>query len=578
MISLSMTEFEANKTTKCVVTLSNATIAEDESNVQAAAYLFSVNALIQLSLDNVNFSDEAILSANGTHDLYVRAANADGKIDCIAYEYVENENVRRGYFDTTFTNAVKHQFERISFSFVPRATTVQYEVACVNEDVQLCEVVRGSVLDHNFSFEIEHTTTQGKKVVAGGSFNAEKLLNTLFTYKVKFAFNFPALGNERPRIEDHLSQIASELGINIQFRGDSFLPRTALRFLRRAGLSFYEYFTSSFAECMSRLFGWSDSVPSMTYNSFVDGGTLYIIERGYEENTVTLQDSNFVTYPQAEKNVRRTEWSGDVFAELSNITSDDAESRSTPFSGTVAFGGASLTYEDGYLVSETRDNATTTYTYEEYDNSKYLKEKRTVNTENDTITITTCNYEHTDNNIFLAEEVYESFEGPFATQNDENSGYLTERRKTTHVPVGGGWYGVTVYDATDAAHVIELSTSLTQGAAGNKASQYMIDEQNEAIKKNSQQNSTKVRLNSVAKARQSYPVADLATLRKIANALDNLEKKTEIRLTAELVNLSHVLNFNDKIIYKNKTYYLVSNNVTQDYNSIRQNVVLTRFE
>ena len=51
--------------------------------------------------------------------------------------------------------------EQISFSFQPRATTVQYNATHVNDNISVGQTLTGSVLDHNFTYEVERVQEQG---------------------------------------------------------------------------------------------------------------------------------------------------------------------------------------------------------------------------------------------------------------------------------------------------------------------------------------------------------------------------------------------------------------------------------
>ena len=273
--------------------------------------------------------------------------------------------------------------------------------------------------------------------------------------------------------------------------------------------------------------------------------------------------------------IRHTQWADSQYQTLipKEISSSDAANSNEPYNGTITWGTTTLTYVDGYLTQETRGNLTTTYTYADATGGgKRLTQKETVDTDENTYSITTYTYQSTGVEEYLFEERTENYDGQDAT------GTLTSSMLTRHVPIGGGWYGSTTYDTSDGNEE-EISTNLSQGAPGNKASQYTIDAQNDALKPSNGQTGRQmtVPLNGVAKARQSYPVADYNTLSAIAGALDSYEGKEEIQLTGEIVGGSHIYTYDDIIVFGGNSYYLISNNVTQTYNKTRQSITAVRW-
>ena len=463
--------------------------------------------------------------------------------------------------------------ESLSFSLSPNAATVTFNENLTNETVNVGTDRTGTLLDYNYRYEAERVAEQGLKTVVNGSAYATKLLNTLITYHVTYEFKLSILGFERPKFSDHLTAISSAIGIPITRIGADFYPKTDLNIaLRKAfHLDFEEYFSGSFAECLNRLIGWSSSVPMMNYRLYITNGHIYLIQQGYEQNTYT--PTNWALRPTITHSIRHTEWANSQYQTLipKEITSSDAANSNEPFTGTLSWGSSTLTYSDGYLTQEVKGNVTTTYHYTDYDGSKYLTSKETIDTDEDTEIDYTYHYETTGVQRYLFEEVVEEYSGA-STQTP----MLDKSTLTRHVPVGGGWYGTTVYDTTGSGEE-EISSSLSQGAPGNKASQYLIDAQNDALKPSNAVRQMKIPLNGVGKARQSYPIADRPTLQAIATNLDNYEGSEEITLQGELVGGNHIFTYNDKIVYNNATYYLVSNSVSRNYNTIRQNIVAVRW-
>lgn len=557
-VTISTTEFTANTVTEAQVTFDGS----------GTCYIGTELSGLLLGTEPNRFSD-FIQIEPGTTTIYVRPNIVAGSYPAaIGWAYLAGDHYEEGSWDITVTGDPP-KYENIGFSLSPRAATVQYNANLVNSPVRVGRTLTGSILDHQYGFEVERVTEQGARAAVAGAAYATALVYKLITYKVEYEFELQYLGWRRPKLTDHLAAISSAIGIPITFIGADFYPKTDINIQLRKGLSmsFYEQLGGSFGEILNRLIGWSDTVPSMTHNVYVDNGRIYIIERGYEQNTLT--PANWILTPTLTHSIRRTEWADSAYQTVvpKQISSSDAANSNEPYSGTISWGTASLTYQDGYLVSETDGNCTTTYTYTDMDTGKRLQMKETVDTDAGTYIKTTYSYESTETDYYLSEEITETYDGQDAT------GVLEDRVKTIHVPLGGGWYGTTTYDMDGE----ETANSVSQGAPSGKVSQYTIDAQNDALKPAGSQRQMVVPLTGVARARQTYPVADLATLQKIAGILNNLEGREEITLSGEIVGGNHIYNYNDKIVYNGNTYYLVNNQVTQNYNTIRQSITAVRW-
>ena len=573
MISIGTTTFNANSTTQTTITFSG-------SGSEPEAFLWSDTSGIELSLNGSDFSDEVELFEFGTKALYVRTGDISG-VYGLGYEaFINYEVVDEGAITINVGGGRPKEFDSLSFSFSPRNTTIQYNINNLYGNIAVGNTFSGTCLDHNYSFEVERVAEQGAKSVISGAAFSTKLTQTLINYQVKYKYNWSLLGWDRPKFTDHLSAISSAIGRTIRLIGKDFYPKTDLNIMLRSGFNdWYEYFSGTFSECLSRLIGWSSEVPSLTYNLYIDNNIIYIVQQGSEQNTRT--PANWAVTPTITHTIRHTEWATDVYSTVDkNIYSSDAANSNEPYSGTITWNGTTLTYDNGLLTEESRtinNNAiTATYTYDTYDGYYYLTRKETLDENEGTFTVAEYSYQTTGTERYLFEETVSTYLGT------SSAGFLNERTLTRHVPISGGWYGTTVYDTTDGSEV-EISSSLGQGAPGNRASQYLIDTANDALKPAGSQRTVKVQLNSVAKARQTYPVANLESftngigLRTIGNALDNYENKEQITLAGEIVGENHIYNYNDIIVYNGNSYHLVSNNVTQTPNAIRQSITAVRW-
>lgn len=567
MITISTTTFTANAVTQAQITIPNDIVS---------AGIGTELSGIRFSKDGTTFSDELLYNEGGTYTIYVRCGNISGTFaGGVGWYTWDGTAMDEGSWNVSVTGATARHFEQLSMSLSPRASTIQYSAEQVNGTLNISDTITGTILDHNYSFEVERYSRQGNRRSIAGAFSATKLVESLIVYQVCYEWHWSHLTWERPSFRDHLSAISSAINIPIVYVGSDFYPKTDMNFLLRKNsfdLDFYEKITGSFSEILSRLIGWSNDVPAMTINLYVENGTIYLIQRGNE--TATRTPDGIVMHPTLTYSKRHTEWANSATQTVvpKEIASSDTANSNTPFTGTIQFGTASLTYTDGLLTQETNGDTVTTYTYTSIDDDKYLSQKVAVTTDPDTQDITTATttytYEITQVDVYLREERL--------TVVDAN-GDTTTDRITTHSPLGNGWYGTSTKDLLDEDAIV--ADSLSQGSPGQKASQYMIDASNDAIKNATAQNPRQlvIQLQGVPKARATYPVSDGTTLSAIASCLDQYEGKTEVQIQLELVGGSHLYTYADRLSYNGYNYYIVSNNVTATGDKIRQNITGVRW-
>lgn len=565
-ITISSTEFRANGITQVQITIPN--------DIYSATISSAVTGL-KMSLTNSNFQSTLMFSDGGTYTVYIRCGNLDGYYpQGIVWQANDAVGIYEGSFNVTVVGSAPKHFDTFSMSLSPRASTIQYSGEQVNGNLSVGGNVSGHVLDHQYTLEVERYTKQGSRFAFAGAFQATKLVESLITYEVEYEWSWQYLGWVRPSFRDHLTAISNAIGLSIVYTGADFYPKTDMNIMLRNGLGNYrEKISGSFSEILNRLIGWSTDVPAMTINLFVESGTIYLVQRGYETNTLT--PDGIVMHPTLTYSRRHTEWANSTTQTVvpKEIASSDAAAANQPFTGTISFGSASLTYDEGILVSETSGNTVTTYTYTSIGDDKYLSQKVSVTTDTDTgdtsTATTTYTYNTTDVDVYLREE--------HLTVVDYN-GDTTTDRITTHSPIGNGWYGTSTRDLLDEDAVV--SDSLSMGSPGQKASQYLIDNANDSIKHEDSSNprGLVIALQGVPKARATYPISDYNTLSAIASCLDQYEGKIEVQLQCELVGGTHLFNYSDKISYDGYAYYIVSNNVRMTGDTIRQSITAVRYE
>ena len=583
MISISRNSFPRG-ITQCTVTVSG-------SNVYNPIIGTDVTG-ISLSSDGTNFATYLNLQ-NGENTVYVRIRNTVqyGVVEeGLAWQYLDDSTGTsvEGAWDITVTGGEPNHYAPMQMVLSPRASTIRYNATMIKGNASLGGSLSGSILDYNYIFEVEKIVQSGTRKQISGSAYATNLVNRLIIYQVPYRFNALVFNIERPTFRTHLSAISQAIGMNIVYYGLDFYPKTNINVALRKNpfsLDFYEVLTGDFASILQNLIGFTSNLPNLQIDLFIEKNTIYLIQRGYQANTRT--PANWLANPTITMQKRHTEWGNSSTQQVvpKEISSSDAVDQNQPYSGTITWGSGtwqnSMTYEEGYLVSQVSSSnvgtTTTTYSYTTIDNNKYLSRKEAVTVDSSTqdlisTAVNVYDYATTETELYLHTEEY--------TVTDEDN-EIIEHKMTRYTPAQAGWYGVDVYNLIEDE---QISSNLVQGAAGQKANQYLVDTFNKAIKPSGHsQRPITVELNGVAKAAQQYPIANKDSfsggfgLQQVADALDYYEGKTEEILSGTIVADTHLYNYQDKIVYNGNEYFLVSNNVTQSASGVRQDITAVRY-
>jgi hypothetical protein len=433
---------------------------------------------------------------------------------------------------------------------------------------KLDDVIAGSLNGWAYDFTISEITTRNGIAEYSGIYNNDKLQYTYYDYT--FRVNQRTLPDRvGVAVRDIISAIADQLGLTLVYNAMNWLFPLPKVLEEEAGGGYkrgYYSIRGTYTAVIGELFGWLSMLPNINFTVTIRNGTLYVTQRGHEAGTPYAVQT--VEYPPT-VNLRKvhTEWAGSGNPQEADYTPDS--NTQVPFSGTIAFGDSSVTYEDGLLISETRGTATTTFTYTTIDDNPYLSVKETV--DEDACSKTEYYYTKLGNETYLQrEEVY--------TDGDptETNPYATATKTvTTHTPLGTGWYGTTVYD--DDGEVV--STSLSQGLPGNSTTRYMVDAMQDVL--NDRRADREIvealfRFLSPPCVSTSYPVMDDSTIRTLVNATDWLNNRTEETVTLTTVD-AHIIDTTQAVSYNGNVYAVESNAITHGVNGLRQALTLKRW-
>ena len=341
----------------------------------------------------------------------------------------------------------------------------------------------------------------------------------------------------------------------------------------------------TYRDLVSALFGWTSRLPQRQINVFIRGDTLHVIQRGMESSVLDISSWPH-TRPQIDRKLLRSLWN--------NRTDDDYdpdrrahgfdEDSQVPFSGIIGVGKVYLRYAGGYLVYETNNGDETEYRYD----GEYLVSKMCRRTDGTTIK-TEYEYHRTAKDIYLMVETEvthsERKETEILDTDEEYSEQTTEEsrtstRTTCHAPIGGGWYLTSVYVDKEFQ-----GSSLSQGPPGGKASRYMVDAMNRRLSQSFGAPGEAIPLSGTSLIDTSFPVRGYMFLRKLTEAIKWLNRKTQEEVSLEIVanvrkgvpDVTHVVDFTERVKLDGNEYYLVSNNVELTPRSLRQKLRLVRW-
>lgn len=403
-------------------------------------------------------------------------------------------------------------------------------------DMDLEMVIKGKLLDWDYRFKAYESSGQGLMRTITGMYDIDQLLYTPFTYSYTGGSTAKA----------HAARVAEMMGKQLAWYADDFTPSSSFSGIDGATLQ----------NIIGGLFGWAGNVPQDWINVLLRGDSLKVIQRGHEPNTIDLTHTKH-SRPSIDRRLMRSVWSGTVggHSARKHITIEPLG-----FYGTIRYGESMVTYVDGLVTREVTKTAegTTTSTYDYSDG--YLTQKVTV-TPDETIT-TTYDYAITLNDRYLASEK------AVTKEKDSNT---TSETLTQHVYLGNGWYGTTVYVDGEFNN-----SSVSNGKPGGKASKYIVDQSNLNLGGKYPDNSGES-YQGAALFDTSFPISDTATLKKLTKDIEWLNRKTEEKVSMDIWQYPHLIDFTDKILFNGAAYFLESNQVTQTPRELKQTVTMIRW-
>lgn len=359
-----------------------------------------------------------------------------------------------------------------------------------------------------------------------------------------------------------IGKLASELGKAAHIYIDNFHI-----------VAFEESESPTYQDVVSRLFSWTESVPHMQINFFQRGKDFYIIQRGKEPATYTIDDiKDGVVYNSVSQNleiVRTIQEGADTQgnSNSSSIYGENSGGATQYYTGTDIYKDISLEYVNGFVIKEIKPTTSgeiqTTETIYDRTTPPARPTKRTITVKAGSLVTQKIEktYEYQTSRskeLVLFQEIEKTYDG-------DN---ISSTKTTTYTEQGQGRFAMTI----EVDGVI-VNDDFPVTPPSGEESPYSISR--------TSYGSSRPTANLKGKTIQgiSFPITNIATLNAIAAGLEWLDGKTKETLDLELRSntTDHILDFDEKIIYHGSTYYLDSNQITIDKKGISQSISLVRW-
>ena len=553
--------------------------------------------------------------------------------------------------DTIYSESIAYDFvERLSAT-VAKAKTIKiainestlsnsYSIDSAS-DYAINDVVAGKILDLDYSFKIAEKSENVNEVIKNyvGRYDDDKLMyrNLNFDYSTRTYTYYANDGSKHivkyAYASDIAKALAKSLHLQLDYNAIDFIPAQTVYHVDNIDENKSQKWQGTYQSILANLFGWLGSkLQNKMINVYIENNALCVEQREREKGQVVDLDS-LQKLQHINKKYRqiRTQWGG-VGSNMPQKLETDEQKE--PFSGVISFNDAKSVYKNGYLVQESHGKTTTYYQYDTIDDTddKYLVKQLTLELDSYLASkiengvseqydgrVSEVTYEYTK----TATQLYQSYEkersggeysrtittvGSFTAaeilkMNEdelrstiENTIENVERYTdwtdaeitvTRTVPVANGWFGISRYEVEDDIETLRDST-LSHGAAGQKASQYMIEKSNDALRDKQALYDdiyTLIRLlfNGYVFFDNSFPIAivnnrlGLGTAETLTKWINDLNLCIEETISLSIVNYNHIVRLNDIIKYKNKQYHLRSNTITNNEGFITQELTISRW-
>ena len=432
--------------------------------------------------------------------------------------------------------------------------TDQLKVTSVTP-LQLLQRLKGQYLDYQYDMRVERGSKQGIIYSADCFINIDEILYTPLNYdmpaaqvSVWYTENQAYQRQLYPLASQHVIAIANALGLQPVMQFDDFYSLVEVESQKENG--------GTYADLIREIFGWSSRVPTQLINAYIRDGKLYVIQRGHEAHLIDLTNAK-MTMPIVTHELMRTYYQRRKFSKTETREVKRRRINHTNSSTEIHSGGNTIS-NYGYDNSGLLDHTVTTTT-----NS----DGETVRTETDYDYVTLANGEKV-----LVKETTKKYV----------DGSLEEITVTKHTPLKQG-----------LSHQIKLdedgdivSEGVGQNSSDDRVTPYSEFRDDPSGEYETYQEyididgfsliDTSFPIQNVIRenfTNSPYPILGLTEeermsvdtakghgrLKALTEEIKRLNLKTKETVNVTIYDYPHLIDFNDRILFKGNEYFLVSN-------------------
>lgn len=449
-----------------------------------------------------------------------------------------------GVIDSDFINTPNVQSIEIQIS--AQQLTDQLSFTAIN-DADIMQQVKGQYLDYLFDMRVEKSSKRGILTTCRCCADVDRTLYCQFTYIINADIVTYEVDLQSKTIHHHgyTSSVDTEGNIT-QIRrawATSHLNFIA-RLLRKKLVCHFKNFVSdldvkqeniTLQGLLNNLFSWTARLPHMLINCYIRDDTLYVIQRGYEQNVIDLTNAA-ITLPVINKELVRTTWG--------SSPNDD-----------YTLNHHYLGWKMAVPPPTTSDDGKTHYNYKRVHPSGYLLTEST--TDNDDGSTVKVSYSYTLNAPYelISETTITTDADGNKTRSVINHNKLTPSQShTVEYDEDGNLVGSVVgsHVAGFYDNYVTLEEEHTESENRTIAGNPLID--------------------------PNFPVIGDGALAELTSAVKWLNRKTKETVSFDVYDYPHVFDLNDRIILNGNEYFIESNTVIKTPRIVnQQSLVLVRW-
>ena len=466
--------------------------------------------------------------------------------------------------------------ESIEISLAAQQLTDQLTYTTINP-VDILQQVQGQYLDYKFNMRIEDTNKRGILTTCHCCLDIEELLFTQIAYDIDkmqriggiysmfqsvpgiAKIEVQTIQKAMAKASSHISKIAGILSKNVYMAFDDFISTVNINQKE-----------VTYDDLIRDIFGWSYRVPNRLINCYVRDNTIFVIQRGHEQGVIDLSFCNLANLTVSKKLVR-TYWSatqtttviwgkepifGDKADDEDDFDIDDSEEpvRVLPRNEIFSDNNGKTTIQYSY---DGDGNVTKTTTEFEPTNPDEPTKKTVVSNSYATIN---------DKKVLQKEHIVEYEDDEVVNEKNIRHTYLTQgQQHITSNDSDGNFNNSTTGSArrddrptpySDNGREIYYEEGFGHG--------YGYD-QNGDLREIIGERIVENRVPGIMLVDTSFPIdtRDADFLRNLTDDIIWLNRKIQETVTFDLYDYPHVIDFNDKIIFRGQTYFLESNTVVR---------------